>query len=58
VKQQVTRYAEATGTLAAINSANLAARVSGFLERIAYTAYKDVDQVKAGTLPFMIEPEP
>jgi len=53
--QKVTRYFEATGNAAAINSANLVARVSGFLTEIAY---KDGMPVKKGTHLFTIEPEP
>src|SRR5437868_15212441 len=55
VQQKVTRYLEATGSTAAVNSANLVARVSGFLQSINY---KDGDQVKQGDLLFVIEPEP
>jgi RND family efflux transporter MFP subunit len=55
VKQSVTRYLEATGSIAAINSVNLVARVSGFIQQINY---RDGDQVKAGTTLFVIEPEP
>ncbi len=55
VAQKVTRYFEATGNAAAINSANLVARVSGFLKEIAY---QDGMPVKQGTHLFTIEPEP
>jgi RND family efflux transporter MFP subunit len=55
VEQKVTRYFEATGNAAAINSANLVARVSGFLKEIAY---QDGMPVKKGTHLFTIEPEP
>lgn len=55
VEQKVTRYFEATGNAAAINSANLVARVSGFLKEIAY---QDGAPVKKGTHLFTIEPEP
>src|SRR5204863_3190288 len=51
----VTRYFEATGNTAAINSANLVARVAGFLQEIAY---QDGTLVKKGTHLFTIEPEP
>jgi RND family efflux transporter MFP subunit len=54
-KQTVTRYLEANGSAAAVNSANLVARVSGFLQSIEY---KDGDQVKQGAVLFVIEPEP
>jgi RND family efflux transporter MFP subunit len=55
VAQTVTRYFEATGNAAAINSANLVARVSGFLKEIAY---QDGMPVKRGAHLFTIEPEP
>jgi RND family efflux transporter MFP subunit len=55
VQQQVTKYLEATGYTAAVNSANLVARVQGFLTALGY---KDGDQVKKGTVLFTIEPEP
>ena len=55
VEQTVTRYFEATGNAAAINSANLVARVSGFLKEIAY---QDGMPVKRGAHLFTIEPEP
>src|SRR5437868_15343174 len=55
VQQQVTRYLEATGNTAAVNSTNLVARVQGFLQGIHY---RDGDIVKEGTVLFTIEPEP
>ena len=55
VKQPVTRYVEATGNAAAVNTTNLVARVSGFLQEINY---KDGDLVKQGATLFTIEPEP
>jgi multidrug efflux pump subunit AcrA (membrane-fusion protein) len=55
VQQTVTRYLEATGNAAAVNSTNLVARVPGFLQAIGY---KDGDVVKQGTTLFTIEPEP
>jgi RND family efflux transporter MFP subunit len=55
LKQSVTRYLNATGTTAAVNSATLVARVQGFLEKIDY---QDGDGVKAGTTLFVIEPLP
>jgi RND family efflux transporter MFP subunit len=55
VQQTVTRYLEATGNAAAVNSTNLVARVQGFLQQINY---KDGDLVKEGTTLFVIEPEP
>jgi RND family efflux transporter MFP subunit len=55
VQQPVTRYLETTGNTTAINSANLVARVSGFLQEIAY---QDGSFVKKGQHLFTIEPEP
>ena len=55
VQQEVTRYVEATGNTAAVNSANLVARVAGFLQGIEY---RDGDEVKQGATLFIIEPEP
>jgi RND family efflux transporter MFP subunit len=55
VDQKVTRYFEATGNASAVNSANLVARVSGFLTEIAY---KDGQPVKKGDHLFTIEPQP
>src|SRR5256714_1630299 len=55
VEQKVTRYFEATGNTAAVNSANLVARVQGFLTETKYT---DGQPVKKGQHLFTIEPEP
>jgi RND family efflux transporter MFP subunit len=55
VQKPVTQYLEATGHAAAVNSANLVARVQGFVTAINY---KDGDSVKKGTVLFTIEPEP
>src|SRR3954452_15275607 len=55
VEQKVTRYFEATGNASAVNSANLVARVQGFLTEIKYT---DGMAVKTGQHLFTIEPEP
>jgi RND family efflux transporter MFP subunit len=55
VEQDVTRYFEATGNTAAINSVDLVARVQGFVQAINY---KDGDFVKKGTSLFTIEPQP
>ncbi len=55
VAQDVTRYYEATGNTAAVNSVDLVARVQGFVQAISYT---DGDFVKKGTSLFTIEPEP
>lgn len=53
-KRAVTLYLQATGNAAAVNTANLVARVPGFVESINY---KDGDTVKKGALLFTIEPE-
>jgi RND family efflux transporter MFP subunit len=55
VRQTVTRYLELTGNTAAINSADLVARVSGFVHEISY---QDGAPVKKDDLLFTIEPEP
>jgi len=55
VEQKITRFFEATGSTAAVNSANLVARVQGFLKEIAYS---DGQAVKKGDHLFTIEPEP
>jgi RND family efflux transporter MFP subunit len=49
-----THYLETTGNTAAVNSADLVARVPGFVESINY---QDGATVKKGTLLFTIEPE-
>ena len=54
-KQPITRYLEATGNTAAVNSADLVARVPGFIETINY---EDGAPVKKGDLLFTIELEP
>jgi RND family efflux transporter MFP subunit len=54
-KQTVTRYLEATGNTAAVNSTTLVARVQGFVQAIKYN---DGDAVKAGTVLFVIEQKP
>jgi multidrug efflux pump subunit AcrA (membrane-fusion protein) len=53
LRRPVTRYLEATGNTAAVNSADLVARVSGIIEEISY---RDGALVKKGALPFTIEP--
>src|SRR3954452_11447126 len=55
VQQRVTRYLEATGYVAAVNTTNLVARVQGFLQAINY---KDGEEVKEGQTLFTIEPAP
>jgi RND family efflux transporter MFP subunit len=55
VEENVTRYLEATGNTAAVNTTNLVARVQGFVQEIRY---RDGDEVKKGDVLFVIEPEP
>jgi RND family efflux transporter MFP subunit len=55
VQQNVTRYLDATGNTAPIQTVDLVARVQGVLQSINY---KDGSLVKAGTTLFTIEPEP
>ena len=54
VQRAVTRYLEATGNTAPINTVDLVARVQGVLQSINY---KDGEFVKAGTTLFTIEPD-
>jgi RND family efflux transporter MFP subunit len=54
VKRAVTIYLEATGNSAAVNTADLVARVPGFVSTVNY---QDGALVKTGTLLFTIEPE-
>jgi len=54
-QKPVTRYLEATGSTAAVNSTDLVARVAGFIAEIKY---QDGAQVPKGMLLFTIEPEP
>ena len=55
VQRAVTHYLLATGNAAAVNSADLVARVSGFVQAIQY---KDGDFVKKGKVLFVIEQQP
>jgi RND family efflux transporter MFP subunit len=55
VQQPVTRYLELTGNATAVNSADLVARVPGFVQEVSYA---DGALVKKGTPLFTIEPEP
>ncbi|MGE0062188.1 MAG: efflux RND transporter periplasmic adaptor subunit [Xanthobacteraceae bacterium] len=54
-KQPVTHYLEATGSTAAVNSADLVARVSGFVEKVPA---KDGEEARKGDVLFVIEPQP
>ena len=53
--RKITRYLETTGSVQAINSVDLMARVQGFLQEIDY---KDGAFVKKGDTLFVIEPLP
>ena len=55
VQREVTRFLEATGNTAAVNTVNLVARVQGFLQKIEH---HDGDEVKQGATLFVIEPDP
>ncbi|HJS85895.1 MAG TPA: efflux RND transporter periplasmic adaptor subunit [Acetobacteraceae bacterium] len=55
LRQEVTPYLEATGSLSAYNQVDLVARVQGFLQEIDY---KDGATVKRGDTLFVIEPAP
>jgi RND family efflux transporter MFP subunit len=55
LQQTVTRYLEATGNTAAVNTTTLVARVQGFIQAIKYN---DGDLVKAGDVLFVIEQKP
>jgi RND family efflux transporter MFP subunit len=54
-RQEITHYLETSGNLASVNSANLVARVTGFVQEIKFI---DGATVKAGQPLFVIEPEP
>jgi RND family efflux transporter MFP subunit len=54
LQQEVTRYLETSGNLAAVNSTNLVARVPGFVQEIKFT---DGATVKSGDPLFVIEPD-
>jgi RND family efflux transporter MFP subunit len=55
VQQSIRRYLEVTGNTVAVNSADLVARVPGYIQEINY---EDGALVKKGTLLFTIEPQP
>src|SRR5262245_2480589 len=54
-QRPITLYLESTGNTATVNSTDLVARVSGFVQEINY---QDGAQVKKGASLFLIEPEP
>ena len=53
--RQATRYLQSTGTLQAVNSVDLVARVSGTLEKVNFA---DGAEVVKNDVIFVIEPEP
>jgi len=55
VRQKITRTLDTTGSVAAVNSVDLFARVSGYLQDIGY---KDGAEVHKGDVLFTIEPLP
>jgi RND family efflux transporter MFP subunit len=55
IAQTITRYLEATGNTAAVDSVDLVARIEGFVQAINYT---DGAAVKTGDTLFTIEPLP
>src|SRR3979490_213185 len=55
VVKPVRQWDEFTGRIAATDSVEVRARVSGYIERIAF---KDGDEVKSGDLLFVIDPRP
>jgi RND family efflux transporter MFP subunit len=55
VSMPMTTYLDVTGNTVAVNSVNLVARVSGYLDQINYT---DGTVVKKGANLFVIEPQP
>ncbi|WON73461.1 efflux RND transporter periplasmic adaptor subunit [Nitrosospira sp. Is2] len=55
VSKRVYQWDEFTGRIAAIDTVELRARVSGYIDRIAF---KEGDEVKVGDLLFVIDPRP
>ncbi|MEE7625229.1 efflux RND transporter periplasmic adaptor subunit [Methylobacter sp. Wu8] len=55
VSQQVTEWDEYTGRIEAVESVDVRARVSGYLDKVNFKAG---DQVKKGDLLFQIDPKP
>ncbi|MDR3535324.1 MAG: efflux RND transporter periplasmic adaptor subunit [Acetobacteraceae bacterium] len=55
IRQEVTDYLEVNGSVEAVNTVDLVARVQGFLQEIAYN---DGETVKGGRNLFTIEPPP
>ena len=55
VRQKITRYLQTTGSVAAVNSVDLVARIPGFVQEIDY---RDGALVHKGDTLFVIEPLP
>src|SRR5947209_2178719 len=55
IQREVTDYAEFTGQTAAVDSVQVRARVSGYLEKINF---KEGAEVKQGDVLFEIDPRP
>lgn len=55
LSQQVTEWDEFTGRVEAVNSVDIRARVSGYLEKVNFTAGSRVNK---GDLLFLIDPKP
>jgi len=55
VEREVVNYAEFTGNTAAVNSVDIRARVSGYLDKIGFA---EGAVVKAGNMLFVIDPRP
>ncbi|MEF3083087.1 efflux RND transporter periplasmic adaptor subunit [Luteimonas sp. SMYT11W] len=55
LSEQVQDWNDATGRIAAIESVELRPRVSGYVQRVAYS---EGDEVKQGDLLFVIDPRP
>jgi membrane fusion protein, multidrug efflux system len=53
VEQEITKYLEVTGTTSALESVDIRARVSGFLEKVSFVPGS---RVKAGELLYAIDP--
>lgn len=55
ITQEVTEWDEFTGHIEAVNSVDIRARVSGYLDKIGFKAG---EKVKKGELLFLIDPQP
>jgi len=55
LSQEVTEWDEYTGRIEAVNSVDVRARVSGYLEKVNFKAG---DKVHKGDLLFLVDPKP